>query len=135
MSGGATLRYTRFVALFLALQGASTLAALTWSSIDRAAPFLLDTTQMVRPHSLLHLATAALAVVALVTDRTRLFAAGFGGFYVALALAGWVSGRSLLLGLAPFDHPFHLVLGGLGLFALLAERRHGTTEVLDVTAL
>jgi len=29
-----------------------------------------------------------------------------------------LTGRPTFLGLQPFDHPFHFVLGGLGLFAV-----------------
>lgn len=130
-----TRTYTWFVAVFLALQGSSTLTALAWPAFDRAAPFLLDTTRMVAQHSTLHVATAVLAAVALATHRNRAFALGFGTFYALLAVAGWGSGRELLLELAPFDHPFHLVLGSLGLAASLLEWRTDRNGAPDVARL
>lgn len=116
-----TRAYTIGAGLLLAAQGTSTLAALFFPPVDRAFPWLLGLTRMIPVHSSLHVATAVLALACLRLGRTRLFAAGFGGFYTALALAGWTSGSTLCLGLQPFDHPFHLVLGGLGLVAFLLE--------------
>lgn len=111
--------YSWFCGVFLALQGSSTLAARWVPAFDQAFPALLRTTRMVPPHSMLHLATALLAFVALARGgrAPRQFALGFGAFYVGLSLIAWMSGLALGLGLQPFDHPFHLLLGGLGLLA------------------
>jgi len=46
------------------------------------------------------------------------FALLFGAFYFGLAVFGMVTGNATMLGLQPFDHPFHLALGGLGLLAV-----------------
>jgi hypothetical protein len=116
-----TRAYALLAGLFLLAQGASTLAARLVPSVDRAMPWLLGLTQMIAVHSSLHLATAVLAGLAIATRQTRLFAFGFGIFYTGLALTGWATGSQLCLGLQPFDHPFHLVLGGLGLFAAVWE--------------
>ncbi len=119
-----TRAYSWLVALVLGLQGTTTLAALLFPAVDEAFPSLLQLTQMIPAHSLLHIATAALALVALGLGLTFLFAGGFGLFYTGLAIVGWATGAQLCLSLQPFDHPFHLVLGGLGLaaFALEASR-------------
>ncbi len=111
--------YATFSGLFLFLQGASTLAARLIPSVDHALPALLGVTQMVPSHSLLHIATALLAGAAVFTGRSapRFFSLGFGLFYLALGLLGIMSGRRLGLGLQDFDHPFHLLLGALGVFA------------------
>ena len=45
----------------------------------------------------------------------------FGAFYAGLAVFGSLSGHPLGLGLQPFDHPFHLGLGVLGLGAAVVE--------------
>lgn len=116
-----TRAYTIFAGTILFVQGASTLTALLVPAFDAAFPFVLDATRMVPIHSSLHLVTAALAFAALATRRRWLFAIGFGVFYTGLALAGWITGASLCLSLQPFDHPFHLVLGGLGIAAALLE--------------
>ena len=109
--------YAVTVAIVLGVQGTSTLAALTIPAFDRAFPSLLAVTRMIPQHSGLHVATALLAIAALLAGRTFAFAAAFGAFYTGLALAGWITGSGLCLSLQPFDHPFHLVLGGLGLLA------------------
>ena len=49
------------------------------------------------------------------------FALAFGLFYVGLAIVGQVSGHHLGLGLHPFDHPFHVLLGAPGLLAAAIE--------------
>jgi hypothetical protein len=118
-----TRNYTVFAGLLLVAQGTSTLAALNFPVIDRMFPWLLGLTRMIPIHSSLHIATAILAFAALRLRQTQLFALGFGAFYTGLAIAGWASGRQLCLGLQPFDHPFHLILGGLGLFAWGVEMR------------
>lgn len=119
-----TRLYTWVAGLGLLAQGGSTLAALMVPAIDRAVPALLQQTQMVAPHSLLHIATGALGLATLAFGGTawpRRFAIGFGLFYVALAIAGERSGEPLCLGLKPFDHPFHAVLGGFGLLAAVFD--------------
>lgn len=70
-------------------------------------------------HSTLHVATAllALAVLGWGLRATWHFARGFGGFYAGLGLVGLLTGHDLGLHLQPFDHPFHVLLGGLGLVA------------------
>ena len=101
-------------------QGGSTLAALLVPAVDRAVPALLQETQMVTSHSLLHIVTGLLGLATLAFGGTawpRRFAIGFGLFYVALGIAGERSGQPLGLGLKAFDHSFHAVLGGFGLLA------------------
>jgi uncharacterized membrane protein len=113
-----------FCAVFLLAQGLSTLVARQVPAVDRAVPWLLATTHMQPLHSILHIATALLAVAALQAgDRaTWWFAAGFGAFYLALGVVGFLTGRGLGLHLQPFDHPFHLLLGGLGVAATFVSR-------------
>ncbi len=118
--GGAVRAYTWFCGVFLLAQGTSTLAARLSPAFDRKVPALLQTTRMMPAHSMLHIATALLAFGALAAGRraTWWFALLFGGFYSGLALLGFgAHGHGLGLGLQPFDHPFHLLLGGLGLAA------------------
>lgn len=121
-----------FCALFLLLQGVSTLAARLVPAVDRAFPLLLATTRMVPKHSLLHIATAVLAfgALALGVRATWWFAALFGTFYAALGAIGALGasgipdggaeelcGVTAGLGLQTFDHPFHVLLGLLGMAA------------------
>lgn len=108
------------------LQGVSTGLARTVPALDAAFPALLRVTQMVLAHSLLHIATAIVAGLVLFRGgvvAARLFAFVAGLFYVGLAVVGWTTGRGLCLGLQPFDHPFHLLLGGLGLAAATCRTR------------
>lgn len=129
---GPTRAYAWFAGVFLLLQGASTLAMRMVPELDRAFPALLHHTRMVPSHSLLHIATALIAFAALRWGGRRgvaRFAWGFGSFYIALALAGMASGSPLGLGLQAFDHPFHVLLGGLGLAAAwLQHRREGAVR-------
>jgi hypothetical protein len=121
-----TRAYAWFAGVFLLLQGASTLAMRLVPELDRAFPALLHHTRMVPSHSLLHIATALIAFAALRWGGRRgvaRFAWGFGTFYIALALAGMASGSPLGLGLQAFDHPFHVLLGGLGLAAVWLQHR------------
>jgi hypothetical protein len=113
------LVYALFSGIFLLLQGTSTLAARLVPEVDRAFPLLLRATQMVPAHSLLHIATAFLAfgVIALGGTATWWFALLFGAFYAGLGFLGLGTGHSMGLGLKPFDHPFHIVLGLLGIAA------------------
>jgi hypothetical protein len=120
--------YTAVSGIFLLLQGTSTLAFRLYPPLDRAFPALLATTHMIPIHSILHIMTGLLAVAILYRGGERAafwFAAGFGLFYLTLGLAGVLSGQSLGLGLQPFDHPIHLVLGVVG---LLAAYRSSTTR-------
>ncbi len=124
MSKPPTWLYTAIAGIFLLLQGTSTLAFRLYPPLDRAFPALLGVTQMIPPHSIVHMLTGALALLALARGGERgplWFAAGFGAFYTALALFGMFTHQATVLGLQPFDHPFHLVLGVLGL--LLAGQR------------
>lgn len=116
--------YTWIASLGLFIQGTSTLMALLIPAVDRAVPALLRETQMIPIHSLLHMASGLIGFGALGLSGAagpRWFALGFGLFYVGLAIAGGVSGQPLCLGLKPFDHSFHAVLGGFGLLAAAAE--------------
>ena len=118
-AGSPALWYARFCGVFLLLQGGSTLAALLVPAVDRAFPVLLRATQMVPVHSVLHIATGLLAFVAVAVGApaTWWFAALFGAFYAGLGLLGIATGHTMGLGLKPFDHPFHIVLGLLGIAA------------------
>lgn len=113
--------YTAVAGIFLLLQGSSTLAFRLYSPLDQAFPALLNITQMDPSHSMLHILTGILALVAL-NVRGEFgpfwFAAGFGVFYVGLALVGMMTHHSTMFGLQAFDHPFHLLLGGLGLLTV-----------------
>ncbi|HQZ70243.1 MAG: hypothetical protein ACH37Z_00905 [Anaerolineae bacterium] len=102
----------------LLLQGGITLLARLVPAVDRAAPAILQRTQMIAPHSLLHVATGLLALWILVkgpTDGPWRFMLGFGLIYTTLGVWGAVTDLQLGLGLQPFDHPIHIVLGGLAL--------------------
>jgi hypothetical protein len=88
--------------------------------LDEAVPFLSTIPHMIPIHSTLHFVTSILALVIFFRGGERgafWFAFGFGLFYIALGLAGWFTGQQFGLGLQPFDHPFHLFLGTLGLLA------------------
>lgn len=139
--------YAWFCALFLLLQGASTLAARLVPAVDRAFPLLLATTRMVPRHSLLHIATALLAFGALAWGARGAwwFAALFGTFYAALGAGGAIGaigasglpgggraeelcGVTAALGLQAFDHPFHILLGLLGILAAWQTPRRVEVE-------
>lgn len=112
--------YTAVSGIFLLVQGVSTLTFRLIPALDRAFPPLLATTQMIPIHSTLHIVTGLLAVFILYRGHEQeaiWFAGGFGLFYLVLGLAGVLSGHPLGLGLQPFDHPIHLVLGVIGVFA------------------
>jgi hypothetical protein len=115
--------YTWIASVGLFLQGASTLTALLVPAVDRAMPGLLQQTQMIPVHSVLHILSGLLGFAALRAGSlgTRSFALGFGLFYLGLGVAGAAGPHELGLGLKPFDHPFHLVLGGFGLVAVAVE--------------
>ena len=87
-------------------------------------------------HSALHIATAVLAAWALASGAIAIawFSALFGTFYAGLGFFGLASGAAGAeglcgvpagLGLQPFDHPFHVLLGLLGMAA--AWRTHWQT--------
>lgn len=112
--------YTAVSGIFLLLQGSSTLAFRLIPTLDHAFPALLAATHMIPIHSTLHIITGIMAVVILYRGRENealWFALGFGIFYLSLGLAGILSGHPLGLGLQSFDHPIHLALGIVGLFA------------------
>jgi hypothetical protein len=119
-----TRAYTWVASVGLFVQGASTLAANLIPAFDRAFPMLLHETQMIPSHSALHVASGLIGFAALRyggSNGPRRFALWFGLFYVALAIMGALSGWPLGIGLRPFDHYFHAVLGGFGLLAVAAE--------------
>ena len=119
-----TRLYTWFASLGLFLQGTSTLTALLVPSFDRAVPFLLEQTRMIPVHSTLHIVSGLIGFAALRFGGgvgPWWFALLFGIFYAGLAVAGMLSGHQFGLGLQPFDHPFHLALGGLGLVAVFVD--------------
>jgi hypothetical protein len=116
-----TRLYTAFSGIFLLLQGTSTLAFRLFPSLDQAFPALLAITKMIPPHSLLHILTGLIALTVLLRGGQRgtfWFSLLFGAFYLGLAVFGIVNGHATMLGLQPFDHPFHLALGGLGFLAV-----------------
>ena len=116
-----TRLYTAVAGVFLLLQGTSTLAFRLFPALDQAFPALLAITHMIPPHSILHILTGILALFVLLRGAERgsfWFAAGFGGFYIGLALVAMMTGHPTVLGLQPFDHSFHFLLGGLGLLAV-----------------
>ena len=122
--------YTAISGIFLLIQGTSTLAFRLIPSLDQAFPALLATTQMIPSHSVLHIVTGLLAVVILYRNKEReafWFALGFGLFYLGLGLSGILSKHPMGLGLQPFDHPIHLVLGAVGLIAAYLETRKVST--------
>ena len=116
-----TRLYTAFSGIFLLLQGTSTLAFRLFPTLDEAFPALLAITQMVPPHSILHILTGVVALTVLLWGGPRStfwFALLFGAFYFGLAVFGLATGHATMLHLQPFDHPFHLALGGLGFLAV-----------------
>jgi hypothetical protein len=120
MNSSPTRLYTAFSGIFLLLQGTSTLSFRLIPSLDEAFPALLSITRMIPPHSILHILTGIVALVVLFRGEERSafwFATGFGLFYTGLAFFGMITHHPTILGLQPFDHPFHLVLGILGLLA------------------
>ena len=121
-----TRAYTWVASVGLFLQGTSTLTALLVPAVDRAIPSLLHETKMIPSHSALHIASGLIGFAALGYGGAigpRRFALWFGLFYVALAIVGALSGWPLGIGLQPFDHYFHAVLGGFGLLAAAVEHR------------
>ncbi len=119
-----TRLYTLFIGIALMLQGSITLLFRLYPPLDQAFPFVLGMTRMIPAHSLLHIATAVVAFWFYYWGGARgpfRFALYFGLFYLMLAVVGMVTGHHLGLGLHPFDHPFHLFIGGLGLLAVAIE--------------
>ena len=117
MSARPTRLYTTWVGIFLLLQGTSTLAFRLIPALDAAFPPLLATTRMMPLHSCLHIATGLLALLALRrgTRGPWWFALLFGLFYSGLGLVGFATHRPTIFELQPFDHPFHLGVGVVGL--------------------
>lgn len=112
--------YTAVAGIFLLLQGTSTLVFRLYPPFDEVFPQLLATTQMVPTHSILHIITGLLALVILFRGGERgalWFSFGFGAFYTGLALYGYITHAATVFHLQTFDHPFHLLLGLLGLVA------------------
>lgn len=110
--------YVRIVGGILLVQGLVTGTFLAVEPLRTALPAVLDVTRMVPLHSALHVVTGLLALAVLGWGGPRerwIYAAGFGLGYTALALSGLVSGHDHGLGLQPFDHPFHLLVGVPGL--------------------
>jgi hypothetical protein len=119
-----TRLYTLFIGVVLSLQGASTLTFILYPPLDRAFPLLLELTRMIPTHSLLHLGTGLIGLWVFFRGGARgafWFAVLFGLFYMGLAVVGHVTGSRLGLGLHPFDHPFHVLLGAPGLLAAAIE--------------
>jgi hypothetical protein len=123
--------YTIFAGIFLLLQGSSTLAFRLHPPLDQIFPPLLAITHMIPAHSLLHIVTGILALAILFWGGeygSYMFAAGFGLFYIGLAVVGLLARHPTIFGLQPFDHSFHFLLGGLGLLAVglnLYQRNRG----------
>lgn len=118
MNNRSTRIYTAFTGIFLLLQGTSTLLFRLNPQLDEAFPQLLGITQMIPPHSILHIVTGIVALIVLFKGGERgtfLFSASFGLFYTGLALFGFGTHHPTIFGLQPFDHPFHLFLGVWGL--------------------
>ena len=116
-----TRLYTGFAGIFLLVQDTSTLGFRLYPPLDHVFPALLAVTRMVLPHSVLHIVTGIVALAILLWGGERgsfWFAAGFGLVYIGLGLTGILAGQPASLELQPFDHPFHLLLGGLGLLAV-----------------
>jgi hypothetical protein len=119
-----TRLYALFIGVVLSLQGATTLVFRLYPPLDQAFPLLLELTRMIPPHSLLHLGSGLIGLWAYFRGGPRgtfWFALIFGLFYLGLAIVGHITGHPLGLGLYPFDHPFHVLLGGLGLLAVAIE--------------
>jgi hypothetical protein len=119
-----TRAYTWVASVGLFVQGTSTLIASLVPAVDHAIPFLLHETKMIPSHSLLHTASGLVGFATLRFGGSvgpRRYALWFGLFYVALAVVGPLSGHPLGIGLQPFDHYFHAVLGGFGLLAVAVE--------------
>lgn len=117
---------TAFFAVGLLLQGTSTLLFRLVPALDRAFPALLATTMMIVPHSILHIASGLLALYVLKFGGPAApfwFLLGFGAFYTALAILGATTGGQFGLGLQPFDHGIHIVLGVVGLGSALLSLR------------
>jgi len=123
--------YTTLYGIFGVIQATISLARSFYPPLDQAFPALLVIPHMIPIHSTLHLVTAMLALVILYRGGERgalWFAFGFGLFYLSLGLAGMFSGYQFGLGLQPFDHPFHLFLGALGLLAAAPTIYHSVTR-------
>lgn len=124
MKRDAVRLYTAVAGPFLLLQGASTLLFRLVPSLNEAFPALLTITQMQPTHSWLHIISGLLAVGFLLAPWLRgafWFALGFGLFYLTLGLVGLLTGQPTALHMQAFDHPFHMLLGGWGLVAVVTD--------------
>lgn len=113
--------YTSLVGIFLLLQGISTLLFRLIPSLNEAFPQLLTVTQMVPIHSTLHIVTGLIALWILfkgIEVGALWFTIGFTIFYTGLALFGFITHSATIFHLQPFDHPFHLLIGVLGIITL-----------------
>lgn len=113
--------YTSLVGIFLLLQGISTLLFRLIPSLNEAFPQLLAVTQMVPIHSTLHIVTGLIALWILFKGSevgALWFTIGFTIFYTGLALFGFITHSATIFHLQPFDHPFHLLIGVLGIITL-----------------
>jgi hypothetical protein len=128
--------YTLASGGFLLLQGTSTLLFRLVPALDEAFPALLETTRMIPVHSTLHILTGLLALATLRWGGIRAawwFALLFGSFYTSLGLIGLLARQTFGLGLQPFDHPFHLLVGAPGLLAAaLGYRQNLSTRHMPI---
>ena len=95
-----TRAYTWIASSGLFLQGIITLIALLVPAVDRAVPFLLAETHMVPAHSVLHIVSGLIGFALLRfggSRGSRIFALGFGLFYVGLGVSGALTGEPVLL--------------------------------------
>ncbi len=134
MTAQPTRTYTIIVGVFLLIQGTSTLAFRLLPQLDQAFPLLLSLTQMRPTHSVLHIITGLIAILTVYgfgKSGSFWFATGFGIAYTTLAIIGSITHRPSSLYLQPFDHPFHFVVGVIGLItATIQYRRHQFTTML-----
>jgi hypothetical protein len=110
--------FTAIYGFMGAFQGLLSLGFHFFPTLDQAIPFLQAIPHMIPVHSTLHLGTSLLALWIFFRGTERgafWFAFGFGLFYLALGLAGWLTGLQFGLGLKPFDHPFHIFISALAL--------------------
>lgn len=117
--------FTAIYGFLGAFQGLLSFVFYFFPTLDQAILFLRAITHMIPIHSTLHVATAVLALAIFYRGGERgafQFSLGFGLFYMALGIAGLLSGYQFGLGLQPFDHPFHIFIGALGLLGAAPTR-------------
>jgi hypothetical protein len=123
--------YTAIYGFLGTFQGALSFAFYFFPKLDQAVPVLQAIPHMIPIHSTLHLVSSILALVIFYRGGERgafWFAFGFGLFYTSLGFAGLLSGHQFGLGLQPFDHPFHIFIGALGLLAAAPTIYHSITK-------